>query len=383
MCLWINFGSGPLESVDCVVIGGGVVGLATARRLAQAGLEVIVVEAEKAVGTGISARNSEVIHAGIYYPKDSLKAVLCVEGRELLYNYCKDRNIAAKAVGKFIVAANAAQDGELAAIRQRAVDNHVTRLEFWSAAQVAEVEPDIRCHSALFSPDTGIIDSHAFMLSLVGDLESMGGWIALASPVEAIAVRESGFEVSVGGQEPMTIGARIVINAAGLHSAAVGAMLGHGIASKFPKISYAKGNYFSLSGVAAPFRHLIYPVPVPGGLGTHATLDLQGAVRFGPDVEWIDRLDYRVDPARAALFYAAIREYWPALPDGALVPAYSGIRPKLGGPGEAAKDFLIAAPSQTGIPGYVHLSGIESPGLTASLAIADHVARGLGLSASR
>jgi len=221
LCLWINFGSGPLESVDCVVIGGGVVGLATARRLAQAGLEVIVVEAEKAVGTGISARNSEVIHAGIYYPKDSLKAVLCVEGRELLYNYCKDRNIAAKAVGKFIVAANAAQDGELAAIRQRAVDNHVTRLEFWSAAQVAEVEPDIRCHSALFSPDTGIIDIHAFMLSLVGDLESMGGWIALASPVEAIAVRESGFEVSVGGQEPMTIGARIVVNAAGLKALGV------------------------------------------------------------------------------------------------------------------------------------------------------------------
>ncbi|MDR3461989.1 MAG: NAD(P)/FAD-dependent oxidoreductase [Beijerinckiaceae bacterium] len=370
-----------MESVDCVVIGGGVVGLATARRLAQAGLEVIVAEAEKAVGTGISARNSEVIHAGIYYPKNSLKAALCVEGRELLYNYCKDRNIAAKAVGKFIVAANAAQDGELAAIRQRAFENGVKRLELWSARQVADVEPEIYCHSALFSPDTGIVDSHAFMVSLVGDLEAMGGWIALASPVDAIVVRENGFEVSVGGQEPMTIGARIVVNAAGLHSAAVGAMLGHGIASKFPKISYAKGNYFSLSGVAAPFRHLIYPVPVPGGLGTHATLDLQGAVRFGPDVEWIEQLDYRVDPARADSFYAAIRDYWPALPDGALVPAYSGIRPKIGGPGEAAKDFLIAAPTETGIPGYVHLSGIESPGLTASLAIAEHVAKGLGLTA--
>jgi L-2-hydroxyglutarate oxidase LhgO len=378
----MNFGSKPLESVDCVVIGGGVVGLATARRLAQAGLEVIVAEAENAAGTGISSRNSEVIHAGIYYPKDSLKALLCVEGRDLIYNYCKDRNIPAKAVGKFIVAADAAQDGELGAIRRRALDNGVKRLELWSAEQVAEAEPEICCSSALFSPDTGIIDSHAFMISLMGDLESMGGWIALATPVEAIAVTGNGFEVSVGGQEPMTIGTRIVVNAAGLHSAAVGAMLGRGLASKFPKISYAKGNYFSLSGVASPFRHLIYPVPVPGGLGTHATLDLQGAVRFGPDVEWIDQLDYRVDPARAASFYSAIREYWPALPDGALVPAYSGIRPKISGPGEGAKDFLIAAPSQTGIPGYVHLSGIESPGLTASLAIAEHVARGLGLRVS-
>lgn len=369
----------PLETIDCVVIGAGVVGLAIGRAVAARGLEVIVLEAAQGIGTGISSRNSEVIHAGIYYPKASLKARLCVEGRERLYAYCQERNIPARRVGKFIVATSEAQDGELDAIQNRARDNGVKRIERWTAAQVAAVEPGVRCRSALFSPDTGIVDTHALMLALRGDLEASGGWVAVESPVVGLSPSRDGFEVCAGGREPVTITAKRVINAAGLNAAGIAALLGASVAARLPKTFLAKGNYFSLSGLKAPFRHLIYPVPVPGGLGTHATIDLQGAVRFGPDVEWVDGLDYAVDPARAASFYEAIRAYWPALPDGALRPDYAGIRPKIGGPGEPAKDFYIAFPDASGIPGYVHLAGIESPGLTASLAIAAHVVAGLGV----
>jgi L-2-hydroxyglutarate oxidase LhgO len=373
-----------MERVETVVIGAGVVGLAVARRLASAGQEVMVLEAANAIGTGTSSRNSEVVHAGIYYPPGSLKARACVAGRKALYAYCAERGVACKAVGKLIVAADAAQWDKLRATKRQAEANGVDDLRELTAAEAQALEPALACAGALLSPSTGIIDSHGYMLALQGDLEAAGGAVALNAPLLSARVDDDGFTLEVGGAEPMRLGCRRLINAAGLEAWTVARALSRagrpGVAAAVPPQRYAKGNYFSLSGVRAPFSRLIYPVPEDGGLGVHLTLDLGGQARFGPDVEWSAEdlrdsrgLDYRVDPARGDKFYAAIRSYWPDLPDGALAPAYSGVRPKLSGPGEAAADFMIQGPQDHGVAGLVQLFGIESPGLTASLALADAV----------
>jgi len=363
-----------MAAVECVVVGAGVVGLALARALARAGREVVVLEAAEAIGTGTSSRNSEVIHAGLYYPTDSLRARLCVAGKHALYAYCAERGVAHRRLGKLLVATEPAQHARLAAIQQQAALNGVDDLRWLSAAEVARLEPAVVAHEALFSPSTGIIDSHGLMLALQGEAEDHGAMIALASPVIGGRVEPSGrLQVAVGGAEPMALDCRLLINAAGLGAQAVAGALEGLEPRHVPPLVLARGNYYSLSGVRPPFHHLVYPIPIEGGLGVHVTLDLAGQVRFGPDVEWIDRIDYRVDPARADAFYDAVRHYWPALPDGALVPAYAGIRPKLTGPGEAAADFRLDGPAVHGIPGLVNLFGIESPGLTSCLALADHV----------
>lgn len=368
-----------MDTVDCIVIGAGVVGLAIGRALALAGREVVVLEAEETFGTATSSRNSEVIHAGIYYPQGSLKAELCVRGRELLYDYCQTHGVDHQRVGKFIVATEEAQVATLADIQQAAIANGVQDLRMCAQAEVAAAEPEVRCHAALFSPSTGIIDSQGYMRALLGEIEAHGGWLARSAPVVAVAQRpEGGFVVSVGGEAAMDLGCDILVSSAGLQAGQIAALCAPWGTTDFPQTYYAKGNYFSLS-VKSPFRHLIYPVPVPGGLGTHATLDLGGQVRFGPDVEWIEELDYQVNAERAAQFYPAVRAFWPGLPDGALQPAYSGIRPKISAPGAPAADFLILDESRHGVPGLVHLAGIESPGLTSSLALAEKVARSLGV----
>ncbi|MGB3422987.1 MAG: NAD(P)/FAD-dependent oxidoreductase [Castellaniella sp.] len=362
------------DCIDCVVIGAGVVGLAVARACAQAGLETLVLEAESAIGTGTSARNSEVIHAGLYYPRGSLKARLCVQGRRMLYDYCASHGIHHRRCGKLIVATHEAQFGALERISTAAAANGVHDLRRLDAGQAQAREPALRCIAALESPSTGIIDSHGLMLALQGDLESAGGLLALRSPVLSgrVLPSDEGILLRVGGDEPMELIARRVINCAGLHAQAVAAALDGLPPDSIPAGRYAKGNYYALSG-KAPFSRLIYPVPEPGGLGVHLTLDLGGQARFGPDVEWIDVIDYAVDPARADGFYAAIRRYWPDLRDGALHPDYAGIRPKLIVPAGQDADFLIQDTRAHGIPGLVNLYGIESPGLTACLAIADEV----------
>jgi L-2-hydroxyglutarate oxidase LhgO len=358
---------------EAVVIGAGVIGLAVARALALAGHEVLVIEAADAIGTGTSSRNSEVIHSGIYYPKGSLKALACVEGRERLYAFCAERGIPHARCGKLIVAASDDELPRLAQLNQSAIANGVTDLARLSAKEVAELEPELRCAGALLSPSTGIIDSHAFMLTLQGDLEAAGGMIAFNTPVLDGDVRD-GIRLTTGGSDPAEISARILVNAAGL-----GALRFLHQVAGFPdalmaKPYFAKGNYFALSG-RRPFKRLVYPVPEAAGLGVHATIDLGGQVRFGPDVEWVeDDADLSVDPARGDRFYAAIRRYWPGLPDGALRADYAGIRPKLGGADQPASDFIIQDWRQHGIDGLVNLLGIESPGLTASLALARHVA---------
>ncbi len=363
-----------MDSVECVVIGAGVVGLAVARALALAGREVVILEAEDAIGTHTSSRNSEVIHAGIYYPKGSLKARACVEGKERLYRYCVERGIPHRRSGKLIVATDAAQAAELEAIQKKAHANGVTDVVWMSREQAVALEPELRCAAALYSPSTGIVDSHALMLAYLGDAESAGAMLALKSPLERAAVRGEGFELRVAGADP--IRCRLLVNSAGLTAPSVARRIEGYPAALAPGEFYAKGNYYSLAR-RAPFSRLIYPVPEPGGLGVHITLDLAGQARFGPDVEWIDRIEYSVDPGRSARFYAAIRRYWPGLPDGALSPGYAGIRPKTAGPGDPAPDFAIQGPAEHGIPGLVNLYGIESPGLTASLALADTVAASL------
>ena len=363
-----------MDSVECVVIGAGVVGLAVARALALQGREVVVLEAEDAIGTHTSSRNSEVIHAGIYYPKGSLKARACVEGKERLYRYCVERGIPHRRSGKLIVATDEAQAAELEGIRKKAHANGVTDVVWMSREQAMALEPELRCAAALYSPSTGIVDSHALMLAYQGDAESAGAMLALKSPLEHAAVRGDGFELRVAGADP--IRCRLLVNSAGLTAPSVARRIDGYPAALAPGEFYAKGNYYSLAR-RAPFSRLIYPVPEPGGLGVHITLDLAGQARFGPDVEWIDRIDYSVDPGRSARFYAAIRRYWPGLPDGALAPGYAGIRPKTAGPDEPAPDFVIQGPARHGVPGLVHLYGIESPGLTASLALADTVAASL------
>ncbi|CAA7620231.1 Predicted dehydrogenase [Candidatus Terasakiella magnetica] len=357
------------ERVDCVVIGAGVVGLAVARHLARAGREVVVLEAEGAIGSGISSRNSEVIHAGMYYPKDSLKARLCVEGNRLLRDFAASRGVAFKMVGKLIVATDTAEAEALDAILAKGRDNGVEGLAAISAAEALALEPALSCTAALFSSATGIIDSHGLMLALLGEAEDKGASVAFKSPVIKGCVTEGGTLLQVGGAEPMTLLARSVVISAGLGAPAVGAALG---LDNVPSAYLCKGNYFGLTG-KTPFSRLVYPVPVAAGLGVHFTLDLGGRGRFGPDVEWIGAEDYVVDPRRGDGFYAAIRRYWPDLADGALEPAYAGIRPKIQAPDQPARDFAIHGPAETGAPGVAALYGIESPGLTSCLAIARHV----------
>ena len=350
-----------------MVVGAGVVGLAIARELALAGREVIILEAEDAIGTHTSSRNSEVIHAGIYYPKGSLKARACVEGKHLLYEYCASHGVPHRRCGKLIVATDEKQLGELGAIRSKAHANGVTDVEWIAKDEVARMEPELFCTGALHSPSTGIIDSHALMLAYLGDAQGAGAMLALKSAIERAMVRGDGFELRVRGSDP--IACDLLVNSAGLRAPSVAKAIEGYPPELAPRELYAKGNYYSLKR-RAPFSRLIYPVPEPGGLGVHVTLDLGGQARFGPDVEWIERIDYGVDPRRAERFYAAIRRYWPGLPDDALAPGYAGIRPKTAGPGELAPDFEIQGPRNHGVPGLVQLYGIESPGLTASLALA-------------
>jgi L-2-hydroxyglutarate oxidase LhgO len=344
----------------------------------MAGAEVVVLEAAEAIGTETSSRNSEVIHAGIYYPTGSLKAQYCVAGKQALYEYCKSHGVEHRPCGKFIVATSEDQLSELERLKNVAAANGVPDLEWRTPEEVAAEEPAVFCVGALWSPSTGIIDSHGLMLAYQGDAEEAGMMLAFHSPVVAGVVEDDGILLSVGGHNAMDIKAKWVINSAGLHAQKVAASL-DGLAAEFvPPTYYAKGNYYSLMG-KPPFNRPIYPVPEKAGLGVHVTVDLGGQVRFGPDVEWIDTLDYDVDPKRADKFYDAVRKYYPALADGAIQPAYSGIRPKLQAPDEAAKDFVLQGAADHGIDGLVNLFGIESPGLTASLAIADTVANMLGV----
>ena len=362
-----------MEQVDCVVVGAGVVGLAAARALALSGREVLVLEAAEGIGTETSSRNSEVIHAGIYYPKGSLMARSCVAGRQRLYAYCEERGIPHRRCGKLIVATNEAEAGQLASIRARAAANGVDDLREITAAEAREMEPAVACTAALHSPSTGIVDSHAFMLSLQGDAENAGAAFVFHAPVlSGRLLPDGGAELSVGGAEPMELRCTLLVNAAGLHAPALARRLAGLPEAMVPPAFYAKGNYFVLSG-RSPFSRLIYPVPVPGGLGTHLTRDLGGQAKFGPDVEWVDHVNYDVDPARGEGFYAAIRRYWPDLPDGALQPGYCGIRPKTVGPGQPGQDFVVQGPRDHGQPGLINLFGIESPGLTASLALGEVV----------
>ena len=361
-----------MEQIDAVVIGAGVVGLAVGRELALQGLEVMVLESENAIGTGTSSRNSEVIHAGLYYPAGSLKARLCVQGKERLYAYCAERGVAHQRLGKLIVATRAEQVPQLAGIQARAAANGVHDLRQISAAEARALEPALQCGAALLSPSTGIVDSHGLMLALQGDLENAGGLIALCSPVQRIGVGQgtATHPLRVQVEDGTELAARCVINAAGLNAVALARRIDGLDTSHLPQAFYAKGNYFTLAG-KAPFSRLIYPVPEHGGLGVHLTLDLGGQAKFGPDVQWVeDPTDLQVDPHRGDAFYAEVRQYWPGLPDGALLPDYAGMRPKISGPYEAAADFVVQGPRQHGVAGLVNLLGIESPGLTSALAIA-------------
>ncbi len=362
------------ESIECVVIGAGVVGLAVARAMAAAGLETIVLEQEDRIGTSTSSRNSEVIHAGLHYRPGSLKAQLCVSGKMLLYDYCQDRGIGYSRCGKLIVATSEDEIPDLERIIATARTNCVMDLEMLERAAALELEPELECVAAILSPSTGIIDSHALMLSLQGDLENSGGAVAVESPVVGGAVTDTGVLLEVGGDDCSELLAKRVINCAGLGAASVARALDGLPATSVPRTYMAKGNYFSFDR-RPPFSHLIYPVPHQYALGVHLTLDLAGRAKFGPDMEWVDDIDYQVDPARSPMFYDAIRKYWPGLPDDSLSPDYAGIRPKLQGPGAAPHDFLIDGPDAHGVAGLVNLYGIESPGLTACLAIADYVCR--------
>ncbi|WP_137893997.1 NAD(P)/FAD-dependent oxidoreductase [Ramlibacter sp. 2FC] len=360
-----------MEQVDVVVVGAGVVGLAVARALALQGREVMVLEAADAIGTGTSSRNSEVIHAGIYYPQGSLKAQLCVRGKELLYAYCAERAIAHRRCGKLIVATSEAQRPQLAEIRAKAAANGVPDLAPLTREAALALEPQLECVAALHSPSTGIVDSHALMLSLLGDLEHAGGLLALNSPLRS--ARVEGAAIVLTAEDGTELAARSLVNAAGLRATDLARRFAGLDPRHVPRAHYAKGNYFSLSG-RSPFQRLIYPVPEAAGLGVHLTLDLGGQAKFGPDVQWVDRPDdLVVDPARGQAFYAEVRRYWPGLPDGALLPGYAGIRPKISGPGQPAADFLIQGPREHGVPGLVNLFGIESPGLTSCLAIGEYV----------
>lgn len=357
--------------IDCIVVGAGVVGLAVARALAQQGREVLVADAAEAIGTGTSSRNSEVIHAGIYYPAGSLKAQLCVRGKHLLYDYCAARGIPHQRLGKLIVATTDSEARQLDSIAERARANGVDDMRRLSAAEATALEPALHCTAALLSPSTGIVDSHALMLAYQGDAENAGAQCVFHTPMLTARVRpEGGFDVQFGGDEAMSLSCQVLINASGIHAPTLARHIEGLPPASIPPEYLCKGSYFTLAG-RAPFSHLIYPVPQHAGLGVHLTLDLGGQAKFGPDTEWIPTEDYTLDPARAEVFYDAVRTYWPALPDGVLAPGYTGIRPKISGPHEPAADFVIAGPAVHGVAGLVNLFGIESPGLTASLAIAD------------
>ncbi|MCP2073375.1 UNVERIFIED_ORG: L-2-hydroxyglutarate oxidase LhgO [Pseudomonas lini] len=358
--------------IECVVVGAGVVGLAIAREMAQAGHEVLLIEAGEAIGIGTSSRNSEVIHAGIYYPPGSLKAQLCVEGRHQLYDYCQSHGVATQRLGKLIVAKDPAQMTGLATLLERGLMNGVDDLRLLDQRQALDLEPALSCVGALYSPSTGIIDSHALMLALQGDAEAAGASVAFHTPLLKARVTVDGFVLELGGTAQMSLSCQRLINAAGLHAPALARRIEGLAPQSVPREYLCKGNYFSLTG-RAPFRHLVYPAPQAAGLGIHMTLDLGGQARFGPDVEWVEHEDYLVDPARAEAFYPAIRDYWPGLPDQSLQPGYSGIRPKISAPGEPACDFLISSQAEHQVPGLINLFGIESPGLTSCLAIAGRV----------
>lgn len=360
------------EPVDCVVVGAGVVGLACGAAMAAAGREVLVLEKESLIGSETSSRNSEVIHAGIYYRPKSLKARLCREGKERLYAYCLDRGVPHKRLGKIIVATSEDQIGKLEAIHANATANDVTDLAWLSSSDVCSLEPALTCSSALYSPSTGIIDSHSFMQALEGDLSTHGGMVVLNAPVLRGTADNAGITLAIGGDEPMVLRARTVINCSGLHAPKFAANMTGLDQSHVPQAHYAKGHYYRMSG-KAPFSHLIYPVPEDGGLGVHLTLDLGGQAKFGPDVRWISEIDYAFDDSRRDEFIAAVRSYYPSLDRDQFQPDYTGIRPKLAGPGSGEQDFRIEGEAVHGIPGLVNLFGIESPGLTASLAIADYV----------
>ncbi len=363
-----------MDDIAALVIGAGVVGLACARALALRGVETVIVEARAAFGTQTSARNSEVIHAGLYYPRGSLKASLCVAGNSALYDYCAAHGVAHRRCGKLIVATAATQEAKLHELRAQGQVNGVAGLELLSAAQARVLEPALQCSAALLSSTTGIVDSHGLMLALLGDAERHGATLAVNSPVLRGTVGGQGIELEVGGSDSARLRAGIVINAAGLDAQRVAAAIDGFPPEQVPPSYLAKGNYYA-HPARVPFTRLIYPVPEPGGLGVHLTLDLAGQARFGPDVEWVAAVDYAVDPGRAQRFYGEVRRYWPQLRDGALVPAFCGIRPKISGPGEAAADFKIQGPADHGVPGLVNLFGIESPGLTSCLAIAEHALR--------
>ncbi|MGY2048831.1 NAD(P)/FAD-dependent oxidoreductase [Methylobacterium sp. JK268] len=360
-----------------LVIGAGVVGLACGRALALRGHEVIVAEAEGHIGTGVSSRNSEVIHGGMYYPAGSLRARHCVEGRRRLYEFCASHGVPHARTGKLIVAATEPERAKVAAIYDQGRANGVEGLDLIDGAEARRLEPNLACVSALHSPETGIVDSHALMLALQGDLEAHGGALALRTPVERLLRDGTGWVAQYGGEAPGELQVDAVVNAASFGAQDIARATEGYPEARIPRLVLAKGNYFGCLGRPA-FTRLIYPAPVEGGLGIHLTIDLAGRMRFGPDVEWIDAPDYAVDPARGALFYAAIRRYWPDLPDDALFPDYAGIRPKLSGPGQPAMDFVLDGPAGHGLPGLVQMFGIESPGLTSSLSLAEEVADRLG-----
>jgi L-2-hydroxyglutarate oxidase LhgO len=366
-------------SIDAVVIGAGVVGLACARRLALAGLETLVIEAADAIGTGTSSRNSEVIHAALYYPTGSIKAKACLAGKRLLYRYCANRGVKTVNCGKLMVATAESQLPKLQTIWDQAHANGVEGLAWKSVDDIRALEPEVSAIGGFFSASTGIVDSHGFMLALQGDLENAGGMVAFETPVASAAITPDGILIETGGAEASAVTARIVVNAAGHFAPKFLGRLQGFPSEHVPRQWYAKGNYFSLVG-HQPFSRLVYPMPDAAGLGVHATVDLQGRCRFGPDVEWVAHEDdLVVDPRRADQFYAAIRAYWPGLPDDALQADYAGIRPKLHGPTTPMPDFRVDGPEVHGIAGLVNLLGIESPGLTAALALADLVAERLGL----
>jgi L-2-hydroxyglutarate oxidase LhgO len=356
--------------MQVLVVGAGVVGLAVAHAMAQLGHEVIVAEAESGVGTGISSRNSEVIHGGLYYPTGSLRAYHCPRGRRMLYDFCATHGVPHRKYGKLVVATNESEVARLETIFKQAQVNGVEGVEIIDGAAAKRLEPQLACVAAMRSPETGIIDSHGFMLALRGDLEDHGGVIAFNTRIDRLAQVVGGWQARFGGE---SIVFDAVINCAGLGAQKLARATQGYPPERVPRLVLAKGNYFSYCGRPA-FSRLIYPAPVPGGLGVHVTLDLAGRMRFGPDVEWIERENYDVEPRRARDFYARIRDYWPNLPDDSLAPDYAGIRPKLTGAGEPAADFMIEGPRQHGLPRMVHLFGIESPGLTCALSLVEDVA---------
>jgi L-2-hydroxyglutarate oxidase LhgO len=361
------------DAIECVVIGAGVIGLAVARALARDGHDVLLLEKERQIGTETSSRNSEVIHAGLHYPNGSLKARFCVAGRNLLYEYCAEHGVPHRRLGKLTVACNEHELATLDAIKRKAEGNGVADLAWVEEGEARAMEPALRCLRAFHSPSTGIIDSHALMLAYLGDAEAAGASLAYRAPVLRGRITAEGFALEVGGDEAMSLECRVLVNSAGLYAPALARRIAGIPPATIPRDYFCRGVYFTLSG-RAPFKRLVYPVPEHAGLGVHLTLDMGGQAKFGPDTEWIDGVDYTVDPRRGDKFYGAIRTYWPGLEDGALQPGYAGIRPKISGPTEPAADFVVQGPDAHGIPGLINLYGIESPGLTSSLALADHVA---------